>query len=228
MTPTLQGLIFRDIHGEKLFKWDKIKHIIFISLNSVSVMDQEGNKSDGNIPSEKKIKPNEKIEAIWNQWADHIAGKDEIIEFEYPFDEQRKDEKNALAEAWFAIAGGIGFPIMLIFMRMWENDLGIFIPAFILLSSLIYLIWGVFRLKRRPKILSCISIEQDGILIHYKGGEIQECRKSDITDLTLKYDRTGVMINFKGLPDLKKIERVSYFPVLKQKLLEIIETENNN
>ncbi|MHC4545494.1 MAG: hypothetical protein ACYSYL_13400 [Planctomycetota bacterium] len=228
VTSTLQGLIFRDIHGEKLYRWEEIKNITFDSLNIVSVIDQEGNKSEGKMPSVKKIKPKEKIEAIWNQWADHVAGKEEIIKFEYPFDEQRKDEKNALAEAWFAIAGGIGFPIMLIFMRMRENDLGILIPAFILLSSLIYLIWGVFRLKRRTKILSCISIEQDRILVHYKGGEIQECRKSDITDSTLKYDRTGVMITFKGLPDLKKIERVSYFPVLKQKLLEIIGTEYNN
>jgi hypothetical protein len=226
VTSTLEGIIFRDIHDEKLYSWDTIENIIFLSLNIVSVIDQEGNKSEGKMPFEKKIKPKEKIEAIWNQWADHIAGKEEMRKFEYPPDEQKKDEKNALAEAWLAIAGGIGLPIMLIFMR--EREMGIFIPAFVLLSSIATLIWGVFRLKREPKILSSISIEQDSVLVHYTSGEIQECRKSDITDSTFKCDRTGVMVSVKGMPALKYIERVSYFPVLKEKLLEIVEAGSNN
>ena len=221
VTSTLQGLIFRDIHSEKLYRWEEIKNITFDSLNIVSVIDQEDNKSEGKMPPEIKIKMNSRIEAIWNQWADHISGKEEIRKFEYSLDEQTKEEKNALAEAWFAIAGGVGFPIMLILSR--ERELGIIIPTFILLFSLTSLIYGVFRLKRGPKILSSISIEQDRILVQYTSGEIQECRKSDITDYTFKCDRTGVLITFKGLPALKNIERVSYFPVLKEKLLEIVE-----
>lgn len=226
VTSTLQGLIFRDIHSEKLYRWEEIKNITFVSLNIVSVIDQEGNKSEGRMPSEKKIKPKEKIEAIWNQWADHIAGKEEIRKFEYPPDEQKKDEKNALAEAWFTIAYGVGLPIMIILVR--EIEIGICIPAFSLLLSLTFVIWGVLRLKRGPKILSSISIDQDVIFVQYTSGEIQECRKSDITDSTFKCDRTGVSITFKGLPALKYIERVNYFPVLKEKLLEIVEAGNNN
>lgn len=223
VTSTFQGLTFRDIHGEKLYHWDKIRNIFFDSLNIVSVVDKEGNKSEGKMPSPKKIKPNAKIEAIWSQWADHIARKEEIIKFEYPIEEQKKDENTAFFEALFAIVLGVGLPIMHILM--WEREIGIFIPAFVLLISLTFVIWGILRLKSKPKVLSSISIEQDRILVHYTSGEIQECMKSGITDSTFKYYRTGVLITFKGLPYLKKIERVSYFPVLRQKLLEIIQTE---
>ena len=67
ITSTRDGLIFRDIRGEKLYSWDKIKNIILGSSKSdivISVIDEKDNKAEGKMPSEKKIKPKAKIEAI--------------------------------------------------------------------------------------------------------------------------------------------------------------------
>lgn len=230
VTSTERGLTFNDINGERVIVWDQVKNIIFGAAGIVSVIDQDGKKFDARMPSQTKkpVRSKPEIEAIWAQWADHIARKEAITEFEYPAAARERDRKEYRSTGWTFIGYGIMIPIVMTLAILKRGDISVVIPVFTSLGSLGAFLGGIYMVTREPKQLLGISISDNSILLRYTADETKEICADDIKDSLLVSDRSGVSAAYKGLPIQEHIEQVDYWPILMEYLESKIETNKKS
>lgn len=220
-----EGLKFTRGSTEETCEWEKITNIFCWSqLGVLAVIDEVEKVFLGNLVGSFK----KEIEKIWQIWEERIPQKEEINRFVYPQWCRYKEMRTSAENIYWGIGVGILSSILYLWVLIDEGwnieSVGYFIliagPLFIL-----FCFWfGFYGLLRRfRKKYDEIHIFDDEIEVVYEDGSERSFSVRDIKKYRLKDVLFIGKIVFKDGTVLRDTERVSYFPVFRQKLLGKIE-----
>ena len=171
------------------------------------------------------------IETVYNRWAECFFDDETINEFEYPCEEQEKDRQKEKYLSWFGIVTGIVLLISAIYFLLTPSKdqldrwLNVFFYVPLCLVSALFIIGSVLYLRSGTKIPSSISIDNDNILIRYTNDKLRKFNKNDLYSYRFNHTSLscGALIVFKGGATIKHLEKVSYFPVLRKRILKMMD-----
>jgi hypothetical protein len=223
------GFVFKDTNNETSYGWDQIRHIIFGPAGCISIIGKDGNRTDGIMPLGRGTKKRKsKIEAIWNQWADYIP-EAQSKELEYPVEEQKKDMLKEKFANWFCVFLGIVLLLSALYFLLFAHAEGkldkwlkifFYIPLCFVASF--FIVGGILDMRSGTKIPSSIAIGSDGIFVRYANGRCREFDKGKLYSYSINSESCEALVVFRGGATVKHIEKVSYFPVLRKHLLEMM------
>ena len=222
--------------GTTPFGLEKIKHVIAWPEGLYSVIDEEGIELRAQAVSRKRTKGKTEIYGLWHEWFRAIGDKDNITKFDYPAAYQKKD----LSEAWSIILCGLAMFIMFLAMSIFclfpppeevEQAVpfafeGLAIVGGIL--SLLGLAGAIYGYKRKPYILASVTVDQDNFFVTFQNGNTKTFRVSDIDRYSF-HPRIGpgMVIKLTDGTRLDHLERLSYWPILWEKLIVVKDEQTN-
>jgi hypothetical protein len=227
-----EGIEFQNIQGNKLYPWPKIKYIHLNEGSAKSlwlhIEDEKGNSSKGRLPVRKVKKEVEKIWTLWSENADVKCNK-----FEYPGWKITSDKQNDLLEGIILSACGlIGTPLIIQFLISQDQSFlhtlsGLAIISLISIFGIGFAVSGIQTLlSRKRKRLAQISVNESNCIITYDDDsrEIKQFNQIQTYDLGIHAD--GAWIKFKDKTKLKNLDKLSYWPLLRDFLLQELHVEN--
>ena len=219
------GLTFSNSKDSRLCKWENITNIFnWWDLDRLIVIDEMGSILRGNLPLHASFQsPQEQINYIWCRWADSIPSKDTITSFDYPLWPRKQENYLALENAVEGILCGL---------LAWGLFTGMMIRepiesrgdwALLVSLSVIGLLcfgWSFHNLKKRiRRKLEKVSVKGNIMEVAYDGGLVRSFNIPSIKDFKLNDPGNIGKIVLEDNTRLQNIERVSYWPVLREYLL---------
>jgi len=232
-----EGIIFKVIRRKTLYEWEKIIHIFrWTRFNMLTVVDDEGNVSTGNVFPDKSFrKASEKVKYIWNVWRNRIIDARQINSFEYSQWCRQKELQLTLQN--FILGFGVGLCFMglgiYIFLtedwRNWKEFESYFAPVGGILFGLFALWFGIYNLlKRIRKKITTMSFDADDIQVLYDNGSVDIFNIRNIKKYLLENPRNIGTLIFENGTKLQHLDRMSYWPVLRERLLSRLEPSEEN
>jgi hypothetical protein len=209
----------------EIYEWDKITNIFcWGKLGVLAAIDDDGNVALGNVLGRFK----KEIEKIWERWEEKIQRKDEMNHFVYPQWCRGKEMRTFAENIFWGIGAGIIFTLLYFWMLIDEGWNVENIGYFLIISGAVFIafcFWfGFYALFRRlRKNFDEIHIFDDEVEILYEDGSIRLFKIRDIKKCKLRNALFIGKIVFDNGTTLIDTERISYFPVFRQKLLKVIE-----
>lgn len=227
-----EGLIFKDTRTEVLKKWDQIKHIFrWTRFNVLVVIDKNGDVSVGNAFADKSFQTSsQKIANIWDTWKIKLKNAQPVDMFEYPNWCNQEESYIASQNIFWGLGAGVVFlffSIKIFFDEDWRKWEGLheYIGPFGGIMFALYCFWCVicsFILRTKRKI-SKLHLDGNSLRVAYNNGSIDVLDIRDIKKCRLKNPRNWGYIVFQNGTKLKALDRLSYWPVLQEHLLSILE-----
>jgi len=225
---TEEGLIYRRTRkGDIFYEWKRITNIFpWGRFNLLTIIDEDQNVSSGFVFADRKYgRPLKKIDYIFRVWGDKIQQKSESVYFEYPAWCRKQDSKSYVENAFWGLAGGMVI-IAIALAAMRENNWQIsnikedWPIALGFLFGLYGLVFGVSNLiKRRRKKVSEIKVGENNLKIIYEDGSSKQFELTQVRKHNLAKRRYKGEIIFKDASKIEHLERVSYWPILREYLL---------
>ena len=214
---------------DKRALFEGAKHM-FINHNepSVAIIYEGGERRKMRLVSSlRRRKFKAEIRELWRVWKEGIAEKDKITQFEYPEYYRKRDIKAGWENVIVMACFGVLFSILClhaIFSPQEEINktgysgslgLAIVFGIFVFASA-----WGIFyAFKCRKSELFRIIVNTEKIEVEYENGNTKTFRQDDIKKCSCHpFFRSGMVVKFKDGTCLEHLERVSYWPVLQDRL----------
>jgi hypothetical protein len=223
-----KGVIFKRIRAERIYEWERITHIFrWRRWNLLTVITAEGTVATGNVyPDEHFRKASEKITHIWDVWKGQIVEGENIRTFEYPAWCRDEEARLTLHNAFTGIGAGIilSFLLARLFLedswKNWTTFKDALMPVGGVLLAMYAFIFGLKNLiehfKNKPVEL---IIENSDIQVLYSSGDAATLKIGDIQKHELEDVRSLGVLVFKDGTKLKRLDRFSYWPILRDYLL---------
>ncbi len=221
---TDEGLKVANVAAQALYRWEDIKYIqLYHNGNSAAVVNKQQRFGIGQLSVSEGLKnQSEQMEHIWAKWLDKIERREDIREFEYPtWSQQRDAQELRSGGVKMVICGivicGIGF---LPFAENKDGEGSVLAARviFFLLGLLVLGLAGYFFRASRKKKLHSLRVRERQMTIYYDDGSTACYDTEDIREYRYGAYSQGVEITFKDGTRLKNLDRVSYWPVLRERL----------
>ena len=165
---------------------------------------------------------------LWRVWKEGIAEKEIITRFEYPECYRKNKTKAVWADGIAMACFGVFFSILCFYsifdpkrIKITDNSdslgLAIIFAILVFASS-----WCIFYVYKERKIVHFIRIADNAekIEVEYENGETKTFNKDDIKKYSYpSFSRSGAVVKFKDGTRFENLDRVSYWPVLKERLI---------
>ena len=165
---------------------------------------------------------------MWREWKEGIPEKEKITQFEYPEYWRKHDIRTAwkhgIVMAIFVVLFSI-FCLHSIFAPQEEinktGNSGLGGVEIVFGIIVFFSVWGIFHARKcRRRVLCRVVVNAENIAIEYESGKTKVFKKDDIKKYSFHpFLRSGVVVKFKDGTRLENIDRVSYWPVLQDRLL---------
>jgi len=231
-----EGLLFRGPGSRDLRKWEQIKHIFsWTRFNLLVVIDKNGDVSVGNACPDRSFgKSSQKVVYIWDAWKNRLKNEQPIYTFDYPNWCSKEESYIASENIFWGLGAGVVvlfFSIKIFFdedWRNWEGLRGYVAPLGGILFAL-YCFWTVacsFVIRSKKKMTK-LDLDGNNLRVAYNNGSIDDLYIRDIKKYRLQNPRNWGYIVFRNGTELKGLDRLSYWPVLRDYLLARIEPSSD-
>lgn len=223
------GLLFEDASNQKVYRWESIKHIFsWKSRNVLVVIDKSDCVILGNLFRDKYFNNiTEMINSILSTWLINLPPESSSIRsFGYP-DWCNKQNMNGIRSYivnGFVSATIFGFITVEISDSFKEilTNWGSFGSALFSVLSICLMLYGLYkRFKYNP--IHQVEIQDSTFLVTYES----EQRSFPLHEVIYVIEKnTNTKIIFQNKDVLHGVNRVSYWPVLRDRLLSKLEPSN--
>lgn len=227
-----EGLFFRGPGSRDLRKWEQIKHIFsWTRFNLLVVIDKNGDILVGNaLPDKSFQKSSQKVSYILDAWKNSLKNAQPIDIFEYP-DWCNKEESYIASQNIF---WGLGAGVVLLFFsikiffdeyrKTWEGLHDYIAPICgILFALYCFLTVACSYFIRTKRKITKLELYGNNLRVAYHNGNIDVLDIRDIKKYSLNNPRNWGYIVFQNGTKLKALDRLSYWPILQEHILSIIE-----
>ncbi|MHC4646534.1 MAG: hypothetical protein ACYTBJ_13620 [Planctomycetota bacterium] len=221
---TDEGLKVANVAGEALYPWEDIKYIhLYHNGSSAAVVNKHERCGIGQLSVSEGLKTRSKqMEQIWASWLDKIESKEDIHEFEYPQWSRDRDARQArdygiLMTVCAIFIFAIAFFLLLRRQDASGNELGAS-AGFFLFGLVPAGVAGYFFRESRKKRLRNLYLREGKITVYYDDGSTAQYDIEDITEYRCRLYADGAEIIFRDGTTFKNLDRVSYWPVLRERL----------
>lgn len=227
-----EGLIFRGLTDSHLHKWENITNIfLWPTFNVLTVIDAHGKISSGKIHPDRTYGClDKKLTYIFEVWADSIRESEWAVGFEYPEVFERMVSKRNFWDAVYSGGGGTLFLAFTIYVAAridWENpeienylmiSVGVLFGLFCIFAAF----WGLLVQPRKKKWTQ-IRATDSTLEVEYNDDTIREFDLRNVKKHTLRECNYIGKIKFTDGAKMKHLERVKYWPILREYLLSKLE-----
>ena len=230
--PTEEGMQISNVEGQLTVPWEEVRNVFIMQKpRRLMVVRHDESVVFGLLAtSDSKKRSKDIINRLWQFWLDKIDNKDELREFEYPLLGRQSDARKVRNEGLQMAAMGV--LLICIICLPWafsgiETSEDLYAVLFFLAVGLGALLGGLWYSRTsNKKRLSHISVSEEQLTIIFNEGSGGSY--SAITDVTkhelgIGYDE-GSKLVFKDGTTLRHLERMDYWPVLRQWLHTKFET----
>jgi len=213
-----EGLILRDISNEPiLLKWEDISYIYHLGrYNILSIIDSQGHAFSGKVlPDSHFSTKSEKISYIWRTWNSGTPNANEMDTFKYHIPESNKGE----LEIGSLLFGGPflgGFMVFILIMSIFKVELLPIVLGYFILCLFIAI---PALLEGRRPCMDTVHFSNSILTVTYDDGSCKNFKISDIKKHSLNNPRKSKAIIFTDGTKLKNFDRLSYWVVLKDRLI---------
>jgi len=228
---TDDGLMYRTTKSSTFYPWEKITNIFtWRKFNVLTIIDENLNISSGFIFADRKHgRPLEKIDYISKTWEEKIKQNQKNVYFEYPDWCSEKERQLYLENIFWGLAGG-ALIIAVGFAAFVEEGSGPFsikddwpIIAGFLVGSYGLVLGLANLIERRHKKISEILPGENHLDVIYEDGSQKRFDLESVRKHNLMKRRYKGTIVFEGGLKLEHLERISYWPILREYLLSRLE-----
>lgn len=160
---------------------------------------------------------------LWEQWCSSIKKQAKLIEFEYPAWSLVKD-CNDLFRSRLAVIAGVSLCVGVILLyptiSTSSEVVNISHTTQFALSLTLFasLFLGLFCIRSRKRLWK-VSIINEDVIINFINGSIKKFSLCNIKRYRIDPSTRNAFILFKDGTQLRHLERVSYWPILREHLI---------
>jgi len=226
-----EGLQYVSPAKRYLFEWSEISNIFpWKKPNALTVIDVNGETSTGMVFGDRKHGNSwKKMDYIFKIWGEKIKESMEEVYFEYPSWCREKEVIFRRENVYWGFGGGLIILLMVLAAMRSENwwplQFGDDWPiAMAFLFAIFGFVFGGANWKKlKQKDISQIEIDDSGLNVIYEDGNERQFYFSQVKKHHLsKRCYKGKMI-FEDGSELEHLERLSYWPILREYLLSRLE-----
>lgn len=229
-----EGLTFKyKSRIEQFFTWEEITNIFpWRRFNAMTVIGQNNKVATGWVMGDREHGNSwKKMDYIYRTWEERLKQTGMRGYFEYPPWCKEKENQLHLQNIIWGIGGGLLINLM-VFVALQENGWRVLNlkedwPIIAALVFGIYaLIFGVNSvIARNRKSAVEATLEEDVLEVIFEDGMIKQCNLANVRKHNLsKHYYKGMVISKDGLK-FEHLERLSYWPILRELLLEKLENK---
>jgi len=208
-------------NGKSILDWtadsDTVKNL-FVWRKRVLIVD-----ADGGIHFPAGVTP-EKYFTLLEQWSRMLARKESPLQFRYPVWLVYREMREFFNVDFYLRVGMVLLPLM-----MWviSTQSKVNMSPAILFAVFTFLSLPCFleKLRRRHVPYKGLTVESGTLLVSFLDGTRRKLPLNDSDTYYLDIKARNAFIAFKDGTRLIHLERVSYWPILRQRLLSKLEPE---
>lgn len=233
VTVSKEGLTFEKPKNKRLYKWEEITNIFnWLRASVICIIDAQGNVNCGNIGPSNFKTYDEDLNYIWQEWFNNIPAKETIKSFEYPHWCIKKEKGLAIRNVFEGICGGIviwGLGTLCLALNIVDS-----LKAWVFLVSggivgLLFFIWSLVNFKKYiGRNFKHISVTGSIINVIYEDGTTCSYNIPSVRKVKLHSPANIEAIIFENGTKIKHLDRVSYWPILRDYLLSKLEPTEKN
>ncbi len=225
-----EGLQYIGPAKRYLFKWSKISNIFpWRHFNVLTVID-DTEIIEGRVFGDRKHGNSwKKMDYIFKIWGEKIEESMEEVYFKYPSWCREKEVIFRRENVCWGFGGGLVILIMVLAAMRSENwwplQFGDDWPIAMAFLFAIYgfILGGVNWIKLKQKNISQIEIGDSGLNVIYEDGNEKQFYFTQVKKYYLGKRRYKGKMIFEDSSELEHLERLSYWPVLRERLLSRLE-----
>ena len=224
------GLRFSDQESEDIFAWEDIKHIFnFDRYNVLAIITRQDKDAIGNLFTIKGMRYDQVVNHVWQRWLSAIPERTAIRDFDYPPAVRTSDQKTISRDSYYWLISFLFFTVALagIFLSEERQTLQAKDAWWLILGGLFGLVSLFFfvnyRKRLRRRNLARISFDNDALVISYDDESRAAVDIATIRKHNFHKAPINAKIKFSDGTKLHHLERLSYWPVFRQKLLGALE-----
>lgn len=182
-------------------------------------INKDGQVSLTRVKATKEL--NRKFIESWQEWSDMIRKEKNFLVFEYPIWSLVKDYRYKINSCIIAVVS-----TFLLLVLTWSLTTGTSMPkrGFILALLLGLFFFGLLGWSRYPKSFCRISITEDSLTVNFVDGSIRSFYLQNVKRYYFAVKARNAFIVLCDGTKLFHLERVSYWPILREYLLLKLET----
>lgn len=228
VTVSKEGLTFEKPKSKRSYKWEEITNIFnWLRASVLCIIDIHGNVNCGNIGPSSFRTYEEDIMYIWQEWFKNTPSKDKITSFKYPHWCLKKEKGLAIRNTFEGICGGIvgwGLGILCLALNIIDSLKAWVLLVFVGIAGLLFFIWSLVNFKKyMEKIFHHISVAANTINVIYEDGTTCSYNIPSVRKVKLQNPANIGTIIFENGTKIKHLDRVSYWPILREYLLSKLE-----